>query len=191
MGEPLKIRRDLLPLGEWPEHLVEEVSIAQLMFDDLAERQPAGSDTVVSAYIVAFRGDSRALFFVQDAMNAKDDGKDAVERLAVSCVLTGANEIVLVCESWMVRSDKDDVASVHRYREEHGSLRDHPDATERLSLTYHAPDGDIVTAAEIRHRDGERPRLLDWAAQRQTVERGQGRFQNFFLKAASFRGEDN
>lgn len=186
-----KIDLDLLPGNEWPSHLRQEVGIAQLMFDCLAEAVPNSTlDLTLLAYMVAFHEGARRLFFVQDAMNAGGRGKDGVERLAITSILDGADEIVMVSEAWMVRSDERDLESVRRWLAEHGSLREHPDVVERLTVNYHDLSGDIMTAAEI-HRSTDGSRLVDWTAQRQVVERGQGRFQNWFLKAASFGGGNN
>lgn len=201
MNRPPNIRLDLLPPGDWPHHFVEEVGAAQVMFDELVKRVPGvpymdeeeSDEIVVGAYIVAFREGARSLFFVQDAMNQRDPGKDAIEKLAVSCVMSGADELVLVSESWLVRSDSGhSVESIYKWRDTHGgTLRGHPAATESLTATYHTAMGDIVAGAKINREDGRPPFLTDWKAQRQTVQRGQGRFQNFFLKAAALRGEDN
>ena len=193
MDEKVEIRRDLLPPGDWPEHFVEEVGIAKIMFDELADRRPEDPDeVVVGAYIVAFRKGARSLFFVQEAFRERDPGKDAVEQLAVACVMSGADELVMVAEAWMVPVGSSTPQKIYEWRNAHGgTLRDHPGAVERLSITHHNAEGDVVGAATINKVDGRRPFLTNWEAKRQKVERGQGRFQNLFLKAASFRGEDN
>lgn len=187
-----KIDLDLLPAGEeWPLHLRQEVGTAQIMFDRLVEAGPTGTlDLTILAYMVAFREGMRRLFFVQPMMNRRDAGKDGVERLAIAAIVGGADEIVMVSEAWMVSSDERDLESVRRWLVDHGSLREHPDAVERLTVNHHDLSGDIMAAAEI-HRSTDGSRLVDWTAQRQGVECGQGRFQNFFLKAQSLTGESN
>ena len=194
MDRPPKIRLDLLPPGDWPTHFVEEIGVAQVMFDELVDRAPEDPDElIVGAYIVAFREGARSLFFVQDAMNQRDPGKDDVENLAVACVMSGADELVLVSESWMVMAKGGQtVKSIYEWRDTHGgTLRGHPLATESLTATYHTAEGDIVAGAKINRTDGRPPFLTDWEAKRETVPLGQGRFQNFFMKAASLRGEDH
>jgi hypothetical protein len=193
MDRPPNIRLDLLPPGDWPHHFVEEVGVAQVMFDELTNRAPEDpAEIVVGAYIVAFREGARSLFFVQDAMNQRDPGKDAIEKLAVSCVMSGADELVLVSETWTVKAEGHTVESIYKWRDAHGgTLKDHPAATESLMVTHHTFMGDIVAGARINREDGRPPFLTDWKAQRQSVQRGQGRFQNFYQKAAALRGEDN
>lgn len=179
---------DLLPEGDWPTHFVEEVAVAHSMFCDLAEAEDGG-DVTVSSYVVGFREETRNLFFVQQLMNAKDAGKDAVENLAVALVMSGADEIAIVSEAFMVRakSEGEDVeeklSEILRWKAEHGgSLRDHPDVEEKLQVGFHKTSGDWFAAASISRDGSAAPRLGEWSAQKQSVL-GVGRFQGFYAKA--------
>jgi hypothetical protein len=177
---------DLLPEGDWPTHFVEEVAVAHSMFCQLAE---AGEDVTISSYVIGFRSGRRNLFFVQEMMNAKDAGKDAVENLAIALVMSGADEIAIVSEAFMVRAKpegedvKEKLAEILRWKASHGgSLRNHPDVEEKLQVGFHKNSGDWFAAAPISRDGSAAPKLGKWLAQKQDVL-GVGRFQGFYAKA--------
>ena len=191
MGEGVEIRRDLLPEGDWPETLVDEVGVSQLMFDSLTAKLHDG--LTMGAYVVGIKGGARSLFMVQEMLNRRDPGKDAVEKLLIAVIMSGADEVVVVSESWMVdaRRVEGGVDAVYHWRDAHGgTLEGHPAASERITVGFHNPDGEWFAAAEIL-RDRCVARLGPWAAQVQKFSPGQGRFQNLFMKAQSFTGEKN
>ncbi len=193
MDEKVEIRRDLLPEGDWPETLVDEVGVTQLMFDGLSQLQADGSDLTMGAYVVGIRDGERDLFFVQELMNGRDPGKDVLEKIMVAVIVSGAEELVVVSESWFVDARDIDggLDAVFRWRDEHGgTLKGHPEASERLTVSLHSPNGEWFAAAEIL-RDERAARLGPWSAQVQEYSPGQGRFQNLFMKARSLLSEHN
>lgn len=204
MPESERRYKTVLPEGNFPERLHDEAYVADEMFRQIAEQRVSypnsASDAkpiTVGAYVVAFRGNARSFFLVQDVMEggnlaAVEKGKDAVERLCVACVMSGADELVVGSEAFHVRLiEGHTLEDVLRWRAEHGgTLEDYPGAQEVVQVQLFRTEGDWAARAAILREEGKPPRLDAWKAEKQEGI-APGRFSAIYAKAQAAKAQDS
>lgn len=90
-------------------------------------------------------------------------------------------EFVFVSEAWTVKAQRPDLSDVNEWMAEHGSLANHPDRREIVSVLYCSPTEEIQYTAEINR--GTIPASLgEWH-----IERSTGRF-NLSQLGTRFQG---
>jgi len=135
----------------------------------------------ISAYLTFHDAQRNVVFCpIQHLMNARGPGKDFISALLQRFVVEmDARSAALIAETWHVETQVLDRTKLP------DQLKDHPGATECLTVQFFTPSGDWLARAEICAG-----RVLGpWKINK--PEKSEGRFTNIFMKARALKKGEN